>query len=113
MKKKIGKKTRKKLSRTATNTVLKRKQKQKEAVAYLKKLNKQAMPNYCIVCGEPNQYCLDVHHPEGRKKNPKFKIKICASCHRVFDKGGGLKQLKERRKRYYKYNLSLRKIHNK
>jgi hypothetical protein len=94
--------TRKKVSDTAKRTIAKRKEKTQETNSLIMEWNKSAKPNTCIVCGESNQHSLDKHHPEGKDKNPHFIVTICASCHRVFDKGGGKEELIERRKRLFK-----------
>ena len=105
---KLSSNGRKKVRKTAKGTQISRKKKTKEAAPYLIELDKQVGPLYCIVCGEFFEYCLDKHHPD-KKAYPRLRVTVCASCHRVFDKGGGLLELKERRKRYYKYNMELRK----
>lgn len=75
-------------------TVRGRRKHMREADPYLIKWAEEAKPNTCVVCGESMTYCLDRHHTI----SPKKIIWLCASCHRIFDKGGGIKELKERRK---------------
>ena len=98
----------KKVSDTAKKTAKDREKRQLEAIRYLKWCDKhKSREDICIVCGDFMPDCLTWHHPEGKKKNPNFKVILCGSCHSVFHKKGGLKELKERRKRYYKYNLKI------
>jgi len=74
-----------------------KKVKMHEADPFLLKWMEKAKPNRCIVCGESMVFCLDIHHTI----SPKRKVTLCASCHRVFDKGGGIEQLKIRHRKSY------------
>lgn len=59
----------------------------------------------CVICGDFLDECLEFHHFH-KKEDPEDYATLCSSCHRVFDSSnGGLRELKVRRKRYYKYNL--------
>mgnify|MGYP001609190974 CR=1 FL=1 len=98
----MKKESREKLKSTAQKTIERRKDKQNEAIPYFKEWGKKSPKGVCVVCGEFMKNCLDKHHPEGRKNN--WTIEICASCHRIFDKMGGVEELIERRKRYLNYN---------
>lgn len=101
--------TRRRVSNTAKRIVKDRIKKQIEAIPFLIKCSKSSKNGSCVVCAEFVYYCLDNHHLEGRKKNKQSCVSLCASCHRIFDKGGGREELKLRRKRYYKYNLKYKK----
>jgi len=59
----------------------------------------------CVVCGEFLKTSLATHHFD-KEKNRKDVVTLCGSCHRIFDSSNaGLRELKMRRERYYKYNL--------
>lgn len=98
-----------KLRKTRENTIAGRKHKELEAAPYLNKWDKESREGVCVVCGEFIEKCLDGHHPYGKAKNPHYTVMLCGSCHRIFDKTGGLCELKMRRKRYWNYNMNQRK----
>jgi stalled ribosome rescue protein Dom34 len=59
----------------------------------------------CVVCGDFLKASLTTHHFD-KKKNPTDVVTLCGSCHRIFDSSNaGLRELKIRRERYYKYNI--------
>lgn len=99
-----------KQSSTANKTIRRRRVEQEKAKGFLRKCFTDSTKDVCIVCGEFMTYCLDHHHIETKKKNSRDKVTICASCHRIFDKMGGIEELKSRRKRYWNYNLRLREV---
>ncbi|MGA7711198.1 MAG: hypothetical protein WCA81_04800 [Rhizomicrobium sp.] len=38
----------------------------------------------CVICGEDNPFCLELHEPGGRK-NSDFSVIICRNCHRKLE----------------------------
>lgn len=101
-------KKREKVSNTTKRTIKKRTEKMSEAASFLEEKSKEGPPGICGICGDFMERCLDGHHPYTKAVNPHCKVTICGSCHRIFDKGGGLDELKTRRQRYWIYNLKLR-----
>jgi hypothetical protein len=100
--------TRGKVIATAKKTVEERIKKMVEAAQDLEQWDKESGEGVCVVCGEFISKCLDSHHPYSKADRPNYTVTICASCHRIFDKNGGLDELKERRQRYWNYNTKLR-----
>jgi hypothetical protein len=86
-------------------------QRQKLAEPYIRKWADLAKRQFgidevCAVCGETIDASLTTHHFD-KQKDPNDTVRLCGSCHRVFDStNSGLRELKMRRTRYYKYNLS-------
>jgi len=88
-----------------------RAERQKAAEPFLRKCAETAKEytqdnEICVVCGEFLNVSLTTHH-FNRRENPSDVITLCGSCHRTFDSSNaGVKELKVRRGRYLKYNLS-------
>ena len=38
----------------------------------------------CVICGEDNPFCLELHEPGGRKHS-EFNVIICRNCHRKLE----------------------------
>jgi hypothetical protein len=36
----------------------------------------------CVVCGETDPHCLELHHLFGRKNDPDTLVIVCRNCHR-------------------------------
>jgi hypothetical protein len=89
---------------TARATIAKRRKLMAKSVPFLKKCARDARDGVCIVCGEPNRFCLDNHHIHTKAIDPISIVLLCASCHRVYDKGGSLEVLRERRDRLLHVN---------
>lgn len=100
--------SRNKVKETGRRTNEGRRERMSEAAAYLEERSKESPDGVCVVCGDFMDKSLDEHHPYIKAKNPICKVSICGSCHRIFDKGGGLDELKERKARYWIYNMGLR-----
>jgi len=79
-----------------------------ESLPFLEKCAKDASADTCIVCGETNNFCLDKHHPYTKAVDPDTTVSLCASCHRIYDRGQGLNMLKERRGRLLEVNRDYR-----
>ena len=95
---------REKLRMTARKNIALRIELTAASVEFLEECAKTAHPGTCIVCGEPNPYCLDNHHPFTKSVDPRTTVLLCASCHRITDKHGRLDMLKERRERLLELN---------
>ena len=76
------------------------------SLPFLEECAKDAQKGTCIVCGEPNPFCLDDHHVYGRDVDSKAVVPLCASCHRIYDKEGSIDMLRERRDRLLDVNRS-------
>ena len=96
----LSEKGREKVRKTVKTTIRSRKRKMRQAAKYLEKWDRESRESICVACGEFMKECLDDHHPHGKAKKPHYTVILCASCHRIFDKNGGLNELKIRRKRY-------------
>jgi hypothetical protein len=89
-----------------------RETRQKEAEPFIKEWAFLAKKEFstdevCVVCGETLLASLDIHHFD-KKNSPRDTIRLCGSCHRVFDSVEcGLEQLQNRREKYYNFNLDL------
>lgn len=95
---------REKVRQTVLKTIEARKKVQELSLPFIRECEKDAPAECCVVCWEMNRYCLDWDHPRGRRIDPIYKIRLCASCHRIYDKGGGLEELHERRGRLLDWN---------
>jgi hypothetical protein len=88
----------------------KRIERQKAAEPYIRSCAEQSKTDWgnkkvCVVCGETMNSCFTDHHFDKRKDRKDIVI-LCWNCHQVFSsRGSGLQELKERRKKYYEYNL--------
>jgi len=38
----------------------------------------------CVICGEDNPFCLELHEPGGRKYS-EFSVPVCRNCHRKLE----------------------------
>lgn len=47
-------------------------------------LNKRPYPNFCELCGKPQQKGLQYHHWD--KNNPNLGIWVCCGCHRFCER---------------------------
>ncbi|MDG6916942.1 MAG: hypothetical protein JRM85_05035 [Nitrososphaerota archaeon] len=100
----LSREGREKVIKTTRATVALRRKLMEESIPFLERCANDAPIGTCIVCGEPNPFSLDKHHPYGREVDSKTVVLLCASCHRIFDKGGSLDMLKERRDRLLDMN---------
>ncbi|MFH0978972.1 MAG: hypothetical protein V1837_06770 [Candidatus Woesearchaeota archaeon] len=94
-------KTRQKNWKVNQRTIATRMSSMKRAAPFLLKWDKLVIGK-CVVCGEGFEWSLGPHHVFGGNKGPT--VTLCGSCHKVFDKQGGIKELKARRKKYLKFN---------
>ncbi len=92
----------------------KRLRRQREAEPFIRKCKKRAqksMPgkDVCVVCGEFLEASLITHHFD-KEKRPNDVARLCGSCHAIFDSSNaGLREMEQRRRRYFKHNLELMK----
>ncbi len=90
---------------------------QKAAEPFIKRWVNSAKRNWgdakvCVVCGDTLGASLTTHHFDKEKK-PDDVVTLCGSCHRIFDtSNSGLRELRIRRRRYYKYNLKFSQVLN-
>ena len=86
--------------------------KQEESNPFLLDCAKNAPVNMpvCVVCWEVNYACLQEHHPNGRQVYPNSTVTLCASCHAVYTRGGGLQELQERRDRLLEVNKAFYEV---